>query len=108
MVCLEGLTEKLSVPRRKNLNLPDGFKKDKLLRDFDDLKPLFLISKFLLPLLYIGTILEYLTFAMFFRNTSTTNDDTTTTTNNSRYKGHDMVLQKQHYTFLIKATTICC
>ena len=69
----------MSIPRRKNLNLLDVFKKGKLLRDFDALKPLFLISNFLLALLYIGTTLEYLTSAMFFRNTSTTNNDTTST-----------------------------
>ena len=39
---------------------------------------------------------------MFFRNASTTNNDTTTTNNDTRYKEHDMVSQKQHYTFFNK------
>ena len=98
MVCVERLTKKMSVPRRKNLNLLNVFKKGKLLRDFDDLKPLFLISNFLLALLYIGTTLEYLTSAMFFRNTSTTNNDTTSTNKKRGKKRPNMVSQKQHYT----------
>ena len=43
---------------------------------------------------------------MFFRNASTTDNDTTSTNNNTRYKGHDMVSQKQHYTFFNKGHNI--
>ena len=108
MVCVERWTKKMSIPGRKNLNLLDVFKKGKLLRDFDALKPLFLISNFLLALLYIGTTLEYLTSAMFFRNASTTDNDTTST-NKKKGGKNDLIWSHRNNTilfFLIKGVLI--
>ena len=109
MVCVERLTKKISVPRRKNLNLLNVFKTGKLLRDFDDLKPLFLISNFLLALLYIGTTLEYLTSAMFFRNASMPPPTTTPPLPTKKGGKNDLIWSHRNNTilfFLIKRVLI--
>lgn len=56
MVCVERLTKKMSVPRRKNLNLLDLNKKN-YYGVLMILNHCFLFQTFTLALLYIGTIL---------------------------------------------------